>query len=158
MLRSSRDRLGAALTGLLVAYMLVPLALGLVPAAAPTLIARFHLRSPDFATWAVLQPSPWMYNFENRYRISDKPLSATELARGPQGELWPFINHQTARVVTFFDQRANHLATPGNYYLYLWGAYQTTHVLSAYQATVFDPPSASARPVRLVPLEIGHVQ
>jgi hypothetical protein len=42
-------------------------------------LQRFHLATPDFASWAIQQPVPSMYNFENRYWVSAELLTTNQL-------------------------------------------------------------------------------
>ena len=144
--RRAHDRASVVLAAVMVLYALVPLSLLAAPQLALPLMARFHLRTESFAAWALLQPSPWMYNFENYYLVSDEPLTRDELEAPSTGLRWQAINHQNARVITFADMRAKLLQSSGKRYYYLSSRYREYHLLTAYRVSVFDAPGPHARP------------
>lgn len=144
--RRARDHAGVVLAALMALYCLVPLSLLAAPQLALPLMARFHLRSESFATWALLQPSPWMYNFENYYLASEHSLTRNELENPPAGLRWQAINHQNARVITFADMRARLTQSSGQRYYYLSSRYRGYHVLTAYRVSVTDAPGPDAHP------------
>lgn len=89
-----------------------------VPAVAEASMRRFHLTSGSFAAWAIQQPIPAMYNFENTYEIRQWPPSVASdlllapILDSPVGQSQDFgtihsghINHFPARVVTFSSHR-----------------------------------------------------
>lgn len=147
--RRSRDR-GAAILGIaLASYALFPIALLISDDAAHASMARFHLRPQSFLGWLVAQPSPWMYNFENRFLVSERPLSASELESSP----WQAANHQPARAFTFADGRARFLEAPGDRYFYLESRYRDQRLRSAYRAHVGELHEGDVRPVTVIRLE-----
>lgn len=141
------DRAGLALAVALACYALVPIALAVSPSLSVPLMERFHLRSPSFALWWAAQPSPWMYNFENRFLVSERPLSDAELDAPPPGLQWRAANHQPARAFTFADGRARYLREPGARYFYLESRYREHRVRTAYCARVTEPASDEASSV-----------
>lgn len=59
-------------------------------------LARFHLRSSNFLCWALQQPIPAMYSFENRYWLNGPRETAEESS---------LVNHFPLRLLTFGDNR-----------------------------------------------------
>lgn len=152
-LRDAGDRTGLALLIALACYALVPVALALCPSLSLELMARFHLRTPSFASWLAAQPAPWMYNFENRYLVSDRPLIEAELDQPPLGMRWHAANHQPARAFTFADGRARFLAEPGERYFYLESRYRGYRLRTAYRARVAEPSALGTAHVTVARLE-----
>jgi hypothetical protein len=143
--RRERDRLGLALAGLIALHALGVVAIGVSPGAARFFMRRFQLQTASFTAWAAGAAMPWMYNFENRARVSDTPLSPTQLAADAG---WLRENHQPARTITFADGRARFLAQPGVHYFYLETRYRDQVVRSAYAVDV--PPPGVASPAARV--------
>ncbi len=88
-LRHSRDRFAYAVLVALGVYSASVLMMPISTRARELAVRRFHASGWNFTAWAMLQPLPWMYNFENR-------LSVT-YARGEQRQCQPlaeFVNHQ----------------------------------------------------------------
>jgi hypothetical protein len=148
--RRERDWLGLCFAGLIVVHGLCVAAIGVSPAAAGFFMRRFHLQSESFTAWALTAATPWMYNFENRVRISDAPLSAAQLASSAGA--WRRVNHQPARVITFADGRARFLARPGAHYFYLETRYRDQVVLTAYVVEV-PRPGSTPQPSRMRRIE-----
>jgi hypothetical protein len=141
-----RDRLALAFALLIGVHGACVAAIGLSPDVAGFFMRRFHLRTQSFAAWAATAAMPWMYNFENRARVSDVPLSAQQLDAG----VWLQENHQPARTFTFADGRARFLVRPGVHYFYLETRYREQVVRTAYALDVpVDAPVNSARVQRL---------
>ncbi len=88
-LRGSRDRSSRVLLISLSVYSALVLMLPVSSTARELAIRRFHAAGWSFPAWAMLQPLPWMYNFENRVSVtserSDKPQCLPRLE---------FVNHQ----------------------------------------------------------------
>lgn len=147
--RRERDRLALVLAVLIAIHAACVAAIGISPQAAAFFMRRFQLRSESFAAWAATSATPWMYNFENRARHSDVPLSAAQLAASADAD-WMRENHQPARTFTFADGRARFLARPGVHYFYLETRYRDQVVRSAYSVDV--PVDAPASPARVRPL------
>jgi hypothetical protein len=148
-LRANSDGFGAAIACAIALYVALTLALAVSPTTQQWLMRRFHLGSASFALWAAAQPSPWMYNFENRVLVAPRPLSRAELEAPPDGLRWEQVNHQVARRITFCDGRARELKEPGDHYFYLESRYRDQRVRSAFHVRVSEPPGPSAHPVHL---------
>ncbi len=112
-----RDIAGAALCSLVVCVSIWQLALPLSRNVQNATLARFHLASPSFALWALQQPIPTMYSFENRYWIIDEKAS-----HGIQET--KIVNHFPTRLITFGDNR---------YRLFKDGISKTVVVRSRYR-------------------------
>jgi hypothetical protein len=114
-------------------------------------LKRFHLASPNFATWAIQQPVPSMYNFDNRYwsspqYLNENDLQAAELGSGPielvsQDDSKPLIgvetdaiNHFPARTITFAFSRIN-LSNHPHRHIYLRSRYRGKEIKSSFRTT-----------------------
>ena len=75
----SRDLASATLLALITLAAFWILLLPLNQTVQKTFLARFHLDSSSFSIWAVQQPIPSMYNFENRVWISAVPITQSDL-------------------------------------------------------------------------------
>jgi len=148
-LRSASPSTG--LRALVSVYAIATLLVAIDPEMARLQLGRFHLRTQSFALWALLAPSPWMYAFENRARLSPRPLTARELDDADSASGWIALNHQTARIMTFAEMRRTYPA-PSTTYVYLAGRYRKETMQTAY---VVRHPSAdegrSATITRLPP-------
>ena len=153
-LRQSRDRFAATIALLMCGYGLLMLSIAVLPGTSAWWMRRFHLRSDSFVLWAITQPAPWMYNFENHVLVSERPLSAPELDRPPTPLAWVAVNHQSAHEITFTTRRAKHLRDPGDKYFYLKSRYRDVRVRSAYRVVVLDEVSPMARPAEVISLEL----
>lgn len=147
--RREGDRLALAFAVVIGLHAACVAAIGTSPEVAGFFMRRFHLRSESFAAWAATAAMPWMYNFENRARHSEAPLSAAQLAASRDAN-WLHENHQPARTFTFADGRARFLARPGLHYFYLETRYRDEVLCSTYSVDVpADVPKHPAR-VRLL--------
>jgi hypothetical protein len=110
-------------------------------------LRRFHLASPNFAVWAIQQPVPAMYNFENRVWASPMPATFDELyAMQPdptdsqstnaveQVEKieTDSVNHFPTRAFTFGDSRSFLKQNP-SWYFYLRSRYRDLEIRSGFQ-------------------------
>jgi hypothetical protein len=93
-----RDVAGALLCALVICISIWQLALPLSRSVQDATLARFHLASPSFAGWALQQPIPSMYSFENRYWIIDEESNHTVHES-------KIVNHFPTRLFTFGDNR-----------------------------------------------------
>ena len=75
----SRDLASATLLTLIILAAFWIFLLPLNQTVQKTFLARFHLASSSFPIWAMQQPIPSMYNFENRVWISPVPITQSEL-------------------------------------------------------------------------------
>jgi len=127
--------------------LLAILAAGLWMAALPlstqvqqTFLRRFHLASSSYPVWAIQQTVPSMYNFENKYWFSHRPMSqdvidqlASEETRivntkgistvrrntGSETEIVSnMVNHFPTRVATFADERIHLKDNPKGFYYF----------------------------------------
>ena len=87
--RRSGDRFTVLLFAALGVYALLILMIPVSTTAQELMMRRFHANGWSFPAWAALQPTPWMYNFENQLTV--------EYARSNQPECrarTEFVNHQ----------------------------------------------------------------
>jgi hypothetical protein len=104
---SQRDYGFIAIVTLVAITAIWLLLMPIVPAIASATLHRFHLRSESFATWALQQPIPSMYNFANRFEVRDRhPGLADSNANATETR---YINHFPARVMTFANRRYRYL-------------------------------------------------
>jgi hypothetical protein len=142
------------LVGAMLAYYVAVATLGCLPWTAAFWMGRFQLQTESFALWALAQPAPWMYNFENSTLVSDRVLTRAELLHPPQGLRWRAINHQSARVFTFAEGRAKHLREPGERYFYLRARYRGVERVSGYRIRVTGEPRLGSPAAEVVALEL----
>jgi hypothetical protein len=88
------DRGALALVVAVLVYTACVLAMPLSEAVRRAALARFHLTGWSFVQWVIFQPVPSMYNFENRWALSEvvpSPAAASDpgCADVPGG----FVNH-----------------------------------------------------------------
>ena len=87
--RRSGDRFTLLLFTALSLYAVLILLVSVSTSAQRLAMTRFHASGWRFLFWTVMQPTPWMYNFENRmtveYARSDQPECGTRTE---------FVNHQ----------------------------------------------------------------
>jgi len=108
-------------------------------------IDRFHLTTGSFAAWAAQQPIPPMYNLENRYWYSLRPLMHSELTTPPpEGVQSAMLNHFPARMITCASGRLLMLENQRECWFYLKSKYQQTERITAYRL-VTQPDSNSLR-------------
>ncbi len=135
----SRDIPSAALLLIILAAGTWMAALPLSTSVQQTFLRRFHLASSNYPAWAVQQIFPSMYNFENKYWFSHRPLSQDVINKlsnedtrivnatggmtvrrdtGVDSEIVSnMINHFPTRVATFADERIHLKDNPkGLYY------------------------------------------
>ena len=74
-----------------------------VPSVALATMRRFHLSTDSFPPWAAQFPIPAMYNFANQFEIRDVPPDLVSTILEPKRS--GYLNHFSARVVTFADGR-----------------------------------------------------
>ena len=87
--RRSGDRFTLLLVTALSLYSILILLIPVSTTAQRLAMTRFHANGWRFLPWAVMQPTPWMYNFENQMTV--------EYARSDQPECrarTEFVNHQ----------------------------------------------------------------
>ncbi|MGB7326449.1 MAG: hypothetical protein WBD31_16365 [Rubripirellula sp.] len=106
-----------------------------VPAIASATLHRFHLRSSSFGVWAVQFPIPSMYNFANRYEMTDVPPGLIDpiLLDPVDGETDKrYVNHFPFRLLTFSNARHRYLRSGRDCWLTIDSSYRgqklETHV------------------------------
>ena len=103
--------------------LLMPISPGIQRAT----IDRFHLTTSSFPTWAMHQVVPPMYNLENQFWFSRRPLSNEELVKTPAKDIeYGYINHFPVRKVTFAGSRHDCFQETRNGWLYLRSRYRTS--------------------------------
>jgi len=128
------DWLGLALAGLLAGVALWLSALPFSRAVQQATIDRFHLVTPSFAAWAIQQPSPPMYNLENRYWFARRELAANELVGDPaEGIETGMLNHFPVRMITFADARVRLFEDQRQGWLYVRSRYQNQERMTVYR-------------------------
>jgi len=142
--RRTRDVGAATFLSLVALVALLALATPLSARTAALMMSRFHLRVQPFAVWAALQPIPSMYNFENRYWVSPRPLRADELEilPAPADVEARYINHYPLRVMTWAEGRAVLLAPLADRWVYARTCYRGACVRSAFHVSVQQAPPA----------------
>lgn len=121
-----------AIVALLVVVAAWLLLMPWVPAIASATMHRFHLRSGSFASWAIQQPIPSMYNFANRFEMREipagflDPIFETDQKR--------YINHFPTRVLTFANTRYHYLHQGRDQWLTIDTSYRGQSIESVYHA------------------------
>lgn len=147
--RSLKDRAALALLAAvgLIAFWLA--AMPFCPVVQRWTIERFHLATPSFACWMLQQPIPPMYNLENRYWFSVRPLTDAELTTQPEpGVETGMLNHFPARAVTFAAGRLATVKHQREGWLYLRSRYRDSQRVTAYHLT----PVPGSHAVRMQPI------
>ncbi len=108
----------------------------LVPSVASSSLHRFHLRSDSFAWWSIQQPIPAMYNFANRYQVTEIPPGFVDPIFHQLGER-RYINHFPVRVLTFADGRARHLYDGKDRWLTVQSSYRGQSLETHFHAKPF---------------------
>ncbi len=79
-----------------------------VPAIASATLHRFHLRSTSFWVWAAQFPVPSMYNFANRFEMTDVPpgfIDPILISPLDDESNKRYVNHFPTRWLTFANAR-----------------------------------------------------
>jgi hypothetical protein len=132
--RRPADWFACCLFGLCLFYGAYTLSIALSPRVAAFAMRRFQLADDDFLFWAVFAPAPFMYNFDNRVTVSQRPLSRAELVDAGPAQ-WLVLNHYPARVLTYFDLRRRAFARPSTSYVYLESRYREQRVVTGYRVS-----------------------
>ena len=128
---SQRTDVGFIAIMILVAAVVVWLLLTpLMPEVSLATMRRFHLGSGSFVRWAVQFPIPAMYNFANTYEVQELPPDLVDPIVLETKAL--YLNHFTARVVTFADGRYYHLHDGKDRWFTLTTDYRGRHVQSRW--------------------------
>lgn len=130
-IRNSKDIPSTLLLAAIVGIALWIVALPMSATVQEAYLRRFHLASPSFLSWAIQQPVPAMYNFENQVTISAAKLEELEVKPPESTSDVPtpnptdentiadfMINHFPTRSFTFGHTRSHLKENPaGNYHL-----------------------------------------
>lgn len=116
-----------ALVAIVVIWLLLT---PLVPSIARASMQRFHLRGESFWVWAVQFPIPTMYNFANRYQISELPPDLVDPVLIESDKR--YINHFPTRVVTFFNTRYRYLNAGTDRWLTIETTYRGQRIESQF--------------------------
>ncbi len=131
--RRTGDWFGLGLAALVAVIAAWLAALPFSPAVQRATIDRFHLVTPSFAAWALQQPSPPMYNLENRYWFARRELKPAELVDNPaEGIETGMLNHFPTRIITFFDSRIRLFLNENEGWLYVRSRYQDQQRVTVY--------------------------
>ena len=104
----------------------------ILPAIASQSMRRFHLRGDSFWVWAIQFPIPTMYNFANRYQISEVPPDLVDPILTDSETR--YINHFPTRVVTFFNTRYRYLNQGTDRWLTIETTYRGQRIKSRFHA------------------------
>lgn len=104
-----------------------------------TSLKRFQLATENFSGWAIQQPIPAMYNFENRYWADRRPIDSMRLSFGVEaarssGIETNYLNHFPARAFTFAESRALCLHQRQYRWLYLHSRYRDSELWTVMEA------------------------
>lgn len=72
-LRNDRDRLALGIAGAIALFSICILSLPFSVSARVAAMQRFHLAGWSYVAWALFQPVPSMYNFDNRWDVTFTP-------------------------------------------------------------------------------------
>lgn len=118
-------------------------------------INRFHLTSGSFAQWAIQQPIPPMYNLENQYWYSPRPLTLEELTNPPpSGVKSGTVNHFPARMITCASGRLLMLENQRDCWFYLKSRYQQSERITTYRLE--SVPESNSLILQLAPENESH--
>jgi hypothetical protein len=152
--RRGHDHATIGFLALLFAVAAFALAVPANRAVADLAMRRFHLALP-FPVWALLQPVPAMYNFENRFWLAAAPLSAAErVVPPPPGVVSFAVNHYPTRILTFGPGRAEVLRRPAPAYIYFESRYRGRRVESAHALVPSSPVRGEVFSTRAVSIEV----
>ena len=112
-----------------------------VPPVAMSTMKRFHLRSDSFATWAIQQPIPAMYNFANLSSTRDTPLGMIQPVFEDEVQQ-RYVNHFPTRLMTFADGRYRMLNFGKPHWLELKTSYRGQTIETTYFAKPIPDPEA----------------
>lgn len=103
-------------------------------------LERFHLCTPSYLAWAVQQPIPSMYNFENRYWLfaGSAPDHYPGMASLVADRQWlesRVVNHFPGRLLTFGDGRYRLLGGGENRHLVLRSRYRGNELATVWNAS-----------------------
>jgi hypothetical protein len=105
----------------------------ILPAVASASMHRFHLRSQSFFAWAIQFPIPTMYNFANRFEISELPPGLVDPIISESEQR--YINHFPARIVTFFNTRYRYLDAGTDRWLTIETTYRGQRIETRFHAS-----------------------
>jgi hypothetical protein len=138
---NSKDVASAILLAAIVAVACWIMALPFSSAVQEAYLKRFHLATPSFLAWSAQQTVPTMYNFENRYWVSKRPLTNDQTFgrddRPTSGKTMAgfdsgMLNHFPTRKITFGDARSILNKDP-NAYFYFSTKYRGREIQSSFR-------------------------
>jgi hypothetical protein len=109
--------------------LLLPLSGTVTDAAA----RRFHLAGWPFAAWALFQPLPSMYNFENRWDVTFTTSARTVPAEDCETAFHAFINHHVFNRVLLYRAALERCGLPAT--VRFQTRYRGTTVETRYRLT-----------------------
>ena len=117
-----------------------------VDSVAMSTMKRFHLRSDHFASWAIQQPVPSMYNFANLSNTRDTPPGMIQSVLADEVQQ-RYVNHFPTRLMTFADGRYGMLNWGRHNWLELTTTYRGQSLQTTYYAKpIADPNADPANP------------
>lgn len=120
-------------------------------------IHRFHLTSRSFFVWSLQQPIPPMYNLENQYWFSPRPLTPDERTRFPPSEVETnFINHFAARMAALSPKRREFQERGLESWFYLQSKYGRSQHVTNYKVTPYPDSNMSRMEVVAVNARPGE--
>ena len=112
-----------------------------VDSVAMSTMKRFHLRSDHFASWAIQQPVPSMYNFANLSNTRDTPPGMIQSVLADEVQQ-RYVNHFPTRLMTFADGRYGMLNWGRHNWLELTTTYRGQSLQTTYYAKPIPDPNA----------------
>jgi hypothetical protein len=116
--------------------LLYAAAILLLPMSAPVREAaarRFHLAGWPFAAWALFQPLPSMYNFENRWDVTFTTSARTAPAEDCAKTFHSFVNHHVFNRVLLYRAPLERCGLPAT--VRFQSTYRGTTVETRYRLT-----------------------
>lgn len=131
-LRRDRDPVALGIVGAIALFSLCILSLPFSSSARVAAMQRFHLAGWNYAAWALFQPVPSMYNFENRWDVEfTRPPGS---GAPPNGDCErPFharVNHHIFQPVLLLRAQIERCGLPAE--VLLRSSYRGTQVHTRY--------------------------
>lgn len=138
------DPLFSSLLAVILVIALWLLLMPVMPTIARWTMQRFHLNSSSFIAFAIQQPIPSMYNFDNIVEVippDDDETADIDTGAFPGYEDPRRYNHYPARAMTFADTRFAYLRWKKERMYVLVSRYRGRSLQSVYQIeSVEDKP------------------
>ncbi|MEP7306003.1 MAG: hypothetical protein ABJA98_10845 [Acidobacteriota bacterium] len=94
-----RDTLGICIATAVLLFSIFPLVLPISPGVRVAAARRFQLAGWPFPLWALFQPLPSMYNFENHWEVAFTSIAGTTADETCRREFGGFVNHHVLDAV-----------------------------------------------------------